>query len=176
MPDQRDGSPSALVPDGAVGEPLEVSVDPEEFTPRLLALLSNALVWRESRELRQRFSLGTNEWRVLSSLASRPGMSATEVSEFLDMNKAVVSKSVNVLVERGLVVLSDGPRGSRPLYLTQAGARMHDGMLPISMRGQEIILGQLSERESKQFNALLRGMLVRLKEEGLRDEEALAAG
>ena len=56
-----------------VTEPLSNAIDPDHFTPRLLALLSNALVWRESHELRRRFGLGTNDWRVISSLALRPG-------------------------------------------------------------------------------------------------------
>jgi DNA-binding MarR family transcriptional regulator len=127
-------------------------------------LLSNALVWRESQELRRQFQLGTNDWRVISALASRPGASATEVTEFLGLNKAVVSKSVNTLLERQLLLLIDGPRGSRPMYLTQAGAEMHDAMLPISMRGQEIILADLSSGEVEQLNLLLRRMLEKARE------------
>jgi DNA-binding MarR family transcriptional regulator len=127
-------------------------------------LLSNALVWRESQELRRQFQLGTNDWRVISALASRPGASATEVTEFLGLNKAVVSKSVNTLLERQLLLLIDGPRGSRPMYLTQAGAEMHDAMLPISMRGQEIILADLSSGDVEQLNLLLRRMLEKARE------------
>lgn len=156
--------PAPLTPPGAVRDPLAGSIDPENFTPRLLALLSNALVWRESHELRRQFQLGTNDWRVISALASRPGSSATEVTEFLGLNKAVVSKSVNTLLERHLLLLIDGPRGSRPMYLTQAGAEMHDAMLPISMRGQEIILADLSSSEVEQLNRLLRRMLEKARE------------
>ncbi len=78
------------VAEPAIVEPLEDTVDPENFTPRLVALLSNALVWRESSGLRERFRLGTNDWRVISALATRPGSSATEISEFLGLNKANV--------------------------------------------------------------------------------------
>ena len=60
-------------PAGAVTEPLSDVLEPDGFTPRLLALLSNALVWRESHELRRRFGLGTNDWRVISAVATRPG-------------------------------------------------------------------------------------------------------
>jgi hypothetical protein len=52
------------------------------------------------------------------------------------MNKAVVSKSVNTLIARELIVPADGKRGSRHLYLTRAGAQMHDRMKPISMQGR----------------------------------------
>lgn len=142
-----------------VTEPIPNSIDPDHFTPRLLALLSNALVWRESHELRRRFGLGTNDWRVISSLGLRPGMSATEIADFAAMNKAVVSKSVSVLTERRLIVLLEGPRGSRPMYLTRAGAEMHDLMLPISLRGQEIMLSHLAPQDITQLNDLLLAML-----------------
>lgn len=160
------GEPLEVSPgsDDIVIEPLSEIIDPETFTPRLLALLSNALVWRESREMRRRFGLGTNDWRVISALAFRPGASATEVSEFIGMNKAVVSKSVTALSARMLVVLLDGPRGSRPLYLTRAGTAMHDAMLPISMSGQERILRDLSQDDVERLNDLLRRMLEQLRE------------
>jgi len=161
--------------DEIITEPLENIIDPENFTPRLLALLSNALVWRESHELRRRFGLGTNDWRVISAVAMRPGMAATDVSEFIGVNKAVVSKSVNTLVARDLIVLLDGPRGSRPMYLTRAGAEMHDDMLPISMRGQEIVLAHLTQSEIERLNELLRRMLDETRELQTLESEAGAA-
>lgn len=167
---------AAAAASDAVTEPITESIDPENFTPRLLALLSNALVWRESHELRRRFGLGTNDWRVISVLAMKPGSAATDVSDFIGVNKAVVSKSVNTLVDRGLVILFDGPRGSRPMYLTPEGARMHDAMLPISLRGQEIILADLSADDIDALNTLLRRMLEKTRELQQLESDALAAG
>jgi DNA-binding MarR family transcriptional regulator len=164
--------PRTRTPPEAVADPLAVTIDPENFTPRLISLLSNALVWRESHELRRLFGLGTNDWRVISALAIRPGAAATELSEFLGLNKAVVSKSVNTLTERGLVLLIDGARGSRPMYLTPAGAEMHDAMLPISMRGQEIILADLSKDDVDRLNHLLRCMLEKARELQMLENEA----
>ncbi len=148
--------------DRAVTEPLGEFIDPDGFTPRLLTLLTNALVWRESHELRARFGLGTNEWRVLSALAMRPGWSATDVSVFLGMNKAIISKSVSTLTERSLIVRRPGPRGQWLLYLTPEGATMHDAMRPISLRGEEIIHADLSDEEIDRLQDLLRRMLRRL--------------
>ncbi|MDF2573410.1 MAG: hypothetical protein K0S05_322 [Agromyces sp.] len=154
----------AAVPPEAVTEPLPDIIDPDNFTPRLLALLSNALVWRESHELRRRFGFGTNDWRIISALAIRPGASATELAEFLGLNKAVISKAVTKLVDHSLVLLVDGPRGSRPMYLTPAGAEMHHAMLPISMRGHEIIVADLAPDEIERLNSLLRRMLEKTRE------------
>jgi DNA-binding MarR family transcriptional regulator len=144
--------------------PLEGVIDTESFTPRLLHLISNALVWRESRMLRNAFNLGTNDWRVISALSIRPGATSTDISEFVAMNKAIVSKSVNTLIARELIVPADGKRGSRHLYLTRAGAEMHDRMKPLSLQGQEIVLSDLSDEEVAQLNALLHRLLKKTPE------------
>jgi DNA-binding MarR family transcriptional regulator len=153
--------PTYVHADEIVTEPLNDVIDSDSFTPRLLHLISNALVWRESRLLRQAFNLGTNDWRVISALSIRPGATSMQISEFVAMNKAVVSKSVNTLIARGLVVPADGPRGSRPLFLTRAGAAMHHQMKPISLEGQDIVLSGLSTAEVAQLNALLLRLLKR---------------
>lgn len=159
-----------------VTEPMADALDPDTFTPRLLALLSNALVWRESHELRRRFGLGTNDWRVISALGMRPGLSATEVSEFLGVNKAVVSKSVTTLAGRALIALLEGPRGTRPMYLTRAGATMHADMLPISIAGQDIILADLTRSQATALNDLLRGMLDRMRDQQVPGDGAVPIG
>ena len=159
------------LPPDAIAEPLPDVIDSNDFTPRLISLLSNRLVWRESRILRARFGLGTNDWRVISALAIRPGATASEISDFVAMNKAIISKSVGVLTERRLIVQVEDTGRSRQLFLTPAGAGMHDAMLPISLRGQEIILGDLSDAEVLQLNELLRRLLARVPE--LQVEESL---
>ena len=98
-------------------------------------------------------------------------MTASEISEFIAMNKAIVSKSVGVLTDRRLIVQAEESGRSRQLFLTPAGAEMHDAMLPISLRGQEIILGDLTDDEVTQLNELLRRLLGRVPE--LQAEDAL---
>lgn len=162
--DQVSGTPVTPTGRDVVLHPLSDVIDSESFTPRLIALVSNALVWRESLLLRREFNLGTNDWRVISALAIRPGAAATDIADFVGMNKAVVSKATNTLIARELIVPAEGPRGSRPLYLTPAGAEMHDLMKPISLKGEEIILGDLSTEEVTQLKALLARLLLKTPE------------
>ena len=156
---ETDSVPLIVGATEIITTPLPDVIDTDAFTPRLLHLISNALVWRESRMLRNAFNLGTNDWRVISALSIRPGATSTDISEFVAMNKAIVSKSVNTLIARELIVPADGKRGSRHLYLTRAGADMHDRMKPLSLQGQEIVLSDLTEDEVAQLNALLHRLL-----------------
>jgi DNA-binding MarR family transcriptional regulator len=164
MPLHPDKTLRDRIPPDAIPTPLPIALDSENFTPRLLHLLSNNLVWRESSAMRLSFGLGTNDWRVISALGARPGMTASDISEFVAMNKAIVSRSVNVLTDRRLIVQMQRPGRSRPLYLTAAGVQMHDAMLPISMRGQEMILSELSPEDVNGLNQLLRRLLLRARE------------
>ena len=58
-------------------------------------------------------------------------------------------------MSRQLIASTDGPRGSRHLFLTPAGAEMHDRMLPISLAGEDILLANLSEQEVAQLHEIL---------------------
>ena len=64
--------PTYVHADEIITEALNDVIDSDSFTPRLLHLISNALVWRESRLLRQAFNLGTNDWRVIAALSDPP--------------------------------------------------------------------------------------------------------
>ncbi len=154
------------VPPDAITEPLDAAMDLSGFTPRLLALLSHAITRRESRELRRVLRLGTTDWRVLSALAVYPGAPSTRLSEVTALDKAVVSRCVAGLLEGGLVVVGDGPRGSRPLWLTAEGADVHAVMMPISLQAQELIERTLPARQVAQLNAALTTLIAALDEPG----------
>jgi DNA-binding MarR family transcriptional regulator len=160
----NDEAPSTIgQPEDAIVLPLDDLIDPDTYTPRLITLLANAIIGRESYELRRAFGLGTNEWRLISALARRPGSPASELSNMLYVNKAIVSRTVRLLESRKLITLPRGPLRSRPIYLTRAGADMYHRMRPISSHGQDIILAGLSPEQVAEVNAQLTRMLEALR-------------
>jgi DNA-binding MarR family transcriptional regulator len=160
---------------GLATERLDVTIDRDSYTPALLGLLNNVLVWGGSRVFHHVHGVGTNEWRILSALGNHPGATARELCEILGINKSIASKSVNVLLGRELIAQLDGPRGSRHLYLTASGVQVHDDFMPIAMRRQEILHEALTPAEIAQLNTLLVKMvdasesMQRYEQEILRD-------
>ncbi len=144
---------------GLVAERLPRTIERDDYTPALLGLLSNVLVWGGSRVFRHMHGVGTNEWRIVSALGNHPGATSGELCEILGINKSIASKSVNVLLDRDLIAQVNGPRGSRHLYLTAAGARVHDDFMPIALKRQEILHEKLTPEEVVELNALLVKML-----------------
>lgn len=153
-----------IEPSVVVTTPLGSAIPPEDFTPRLLTLLSNALISAQSQGFRREAARSTTEWRILAAIAATPGQSASEIAEALTINKSQISPTVNHLAKEGLIVLVDGPRGSRPMYLTPEGVRVHDLLAPVALRGQHLIDAELSEEEVRALNAVLRRLIGRVRE------------
>lgn len=135
------------------------TIDRDTFSPALLGLLNNVLVWGGSRVLTRLHGVGTNEWRVVSALGNYPGATARELCVVLGINKSIASKSVNSLVEAGYVGQVDGRRGSRHLFLTDAGAALHDELMVIVRERVSILQHRLDAAEVTELNRLLRKML-----------------
>lgn len=162
MPENR--GPAADVAErarelGLCVDRLPDTIDRDTYTPALLGLLNNVLVWGGSRVFHHLHGVGTNEWRVISALGNHPGATAQELCETLGINKSIASKSVNLLLSRSLIDQLDGPRGSRHLFLTETGIAVHDDFMPVAMRRQAILHESLDDAEIAQLNALLVRML-----------------
>jgi DNA-binding MarR family transcriptional regulator len=158
MPRRDDpADPSAVV----IREPLPTRFPPQEHIPALVTLLNGMLLWGGSRIYRTRFGIGVNEWRILGELSNVPGATAAQAVRDLGVNKAIVSRSVATLREKGLIVQEASGRAQR-LYLTGAGAAMFDAIKPIAGTREDLLLDGFSAHEV----ALLRAALVRMVENG----------
>ena len=135
------------------------TIERDHYTPALLGLLNNLLVWGGSRVFQQLHGIGTNDWRGVSALGNHPGSTAAQLCEVLGINKSIVSKSVNLLFDLGMIGQLDGPRGSRHLYLTVQGAKLHDECMPIALKRQEILQESLSADEVRILDELLVRMI-----------------
>lgn len=132
-----------------------------ESIPYYLVTIGNGISWGSAQEYLHRFGIGVNEWRLMAHIAYDPGCTAAEVSRFLRIDKAVISRSLKRLISRGLVGV-DVEIGTRHLYLTHAGVALHDTVLPVALRREEILLGDLDADEREVLLALLRRMHTNL--------------
>jgi DNA-binding MarR family transcriptional regulator len=134
---------------------LSRSVTRDTHAPAYLSLISNALCWGGSRIFLREFGVGTNEWRVMSAVVSEPGSTARGICDVVGLNKAVVSRSVRLLHERGYLSI-DTERGRRRVFPTNAGERLHDHMMDIALSREDLLFTGFSAAERKQFLDFLR--------------------
>ncbi|MEY4015013.1 MAG: hypothetical protein RIS46_9 [Actinomycetota bacterium] len=139
-------------------EPLPHTIVRDDFTPALISLIATAQVFGSSRIYNQLFGLGANDWKLISALSNDPGATATEVCARLGMNKSIASRSVSNLLPRKLITI-DGSGPTKKLFLTKAGAEMHDKIMPIALERARILEKDLSAEEIVQLKAMLVRML-----------------
>lgn len=131
-----------------------LSVQAGRYAPYYLSVLNNRLAWGASQLYLHLFDIGLNEWRILSALRNEPGIQALRVGEMVAMNKSVVSRSTRRLEDLGYVV-ARLDRARRLLWLTQAGAELHDKIIAIALQREAALLDGLDKAELDRLFALL---------------------
>jgi len=131
-----------------------LSVQAGRYAPYYLSVLNNRLAWGASQLYLHLFDIGLNEWRILSALRNEPGIQALRVGEMVAMNKSVVSRSTRRLEDLGYVV-ARLDRARRLLWLTQAGAELHDKIIASALQREAALLDGLDAAELDRLFALL---------------------
>ena len=119
-----------------------------------------------------RFGVGISEMRILSNLDSDGPLSASQLVVLTAMDKALVSRILNALYARELLVASassSDPR-RRSWALSRTGRELVDRLRPMWKRREAVIQAGLTTAEY----VLLEDLLERLfrASEALREEEA----
>ncbi len=110
-----------------------------------------------------RFGITRREWRVLSYLALHDGAPPTELSRRAALDKALTSRVVASLSEKGLVVRVTKPSDRRRalIYLTERGRQIHDEVLPLARRINQEVLAALSDEEVDRLDDMLDRLQAR---------------
>ncbi|MGM7666792.1 MarR family winged helix-turn-helix transcriptional regulator [Microbacterium sp. A93] len=146
-----------MTPPEPIRTPLDHTIDRESFTPAYLSLVDNAHVWGGSRIYNERFGVTSPDFAILSTLSNRPGCQAVDITEQVALDKSVVSRRLQRLRDKELICWEqDGSR--RRLYLTAAGARVHDAVLPVALERAELMVHGFSAEERTQLQSFLRRM------------------
>jgi DNA-binding MarR family transcriptional regulator len=146
--------PAAPPADAAAGEaPLDNVL---AATHVLSSLISRAFDAR----LAARHDLSPPEWRVVLTLAQRPGVSANEITALWAMEKMAVSRAVRRLERAGRIrrQVDGADRRRYVLILTPAGRQLYRRILPMANDRYREITGVLTRAEL----ATLRKALAKL--------------
>ena len=104
-----------------------------------------------------RFHLNLTEWRVLLTVADRPGISAQELSDYTGLDKMSVSRVVRRLEEQGRLARegSESDRRKRHLYLTEPGWSVYEQIAVAAVAREAEIYAGLTAAELKTLHRLL---------------------
>ena len=101
-----------------------------------ITVLADLVARRVSNVVQEVSGLNLSQWRVMTAIADRPGRTASEVVDVTPMDKAIVSRAVGTLVERGLLLRKASQTDGRSslLQLTASGQSLYDQIVS-EMRG-----------------------------------------
>jgi len=114
----------------------------------------------------QRWSISLPEWRVLIGIRQRPGVSGSELSLSLGLDKMAISRAVRVLEKAGHIARTSAPGDVRrqALSVTAQGEDLCCTMGPQDQALEDHLLGALSPHEAAQFVDLLDKLIARARE------------
>ena len=113
-----------------------------------------------------RFHLNLTEWRVLLTVADRPGISAQELSDYTGLDKMSVSRTVRHLEAQGRLVREGNAtdRRRRHLDLTDDGWAVYEEIARAAVRREQQIYAGLSASELATLRVLLSKLSARARE------------
>ncbi len=143
-------------------------IDLSRCVPALLTGLANKLSSSSSTVYRQRFGIGFVEWRVICHLAVEDWSTGARISQMVGLDKAAVSRSMTVLLERGLIRLRPGSGRRTEASLTEDGRHLKDEILAVAHAREDRLLAGLSPDE---LETLIRTLKTLTRNVAVMDEE-----
>ncbi|HYF17127.1 MAG TPA: MarR family transcriptional regulator [Ramlibacter sp.] len=113
-----------------------------------------------------RFHLNLTEWRIMLTLADRPGASAQELSDYTGLDKMSVSRVVRSLEAQGRLERegSEEDRRKRHLFLTEAGWKVYEAIAAGALAREQQIYASLTEAELRTLHRLLMKLSDKARE------------
>ena len=138
------GRPDGLPPATRLNAEGRRVVDAEQYTPYFLTSVYSSLSRSASSLYLKQFGVGVTEWRVMSWIATEPGVTASRICEVIALDKAAVSRAVAKLLSMDLLIVKSLTRDPRrkSLQLNDEGQGLHDQILDIALtREAQLIKG-----------------------------------
>jgi len=136
-------------------------------------VLSNTLARAAARYYPRRFGVRLAEWRVIDALHAGRGISANQISQWLQTDKAWVGRSIERLIAAGYVRRRPDPKHGRRLLLTLTarGERAYSAIAAAAQRRHDNVLSALTAEERRVLENILGKLQARA--EKMLDEPGL---
>ena len=141
----------------------------ENYFPYRLSILSNRVSGTIAETYKNKFALSVTEWRIMAVLGEYPGISADDVSAKTQIEKSILSRSVNKLLSRTLIErdIAQNDRRRSILHLSELGQSVYRDIVPISLAYQEKLMSCFSEEEKAQFDEYLNRLYQHAEKTGI---------
>ncbi|MFT4096064.1 MAG: MarR family transcriptional regulator [Rhodoblastus sp.] len=144
------------------------ALDLDNYAVAYLTWIANKISSSASAIYRKRFGVGVTDWRIMALLAVEPWIPAGRISEVIGFDRAVISRSLAFMQERGLVEtrFQDNNFRRQFIALTKAGLDLHDRIVDVAREREKFLLAELTEEERRAAIRLLAKIHARASQLG----------
>ena len=123
----------------------------------LIHVLSNRIGRAFHGEIETKFGITISEWRVLMTLTSEKGVSAAEITNRWAMEKMMVNRAIQRLVDNGCITRERDPNDRRRyrLALTTKGRKLYGKIAPTTNKRYNELMSAI---DSDETDALVRAL------------------
>lgn len=139
-----------------------------KFDTHALAMISfiyNRIIAGAAGPLRERLGLSVTEGKIAFHVGASDSMTAVELVRILGLDKAVISRGTNRLIELGIIQSKrDARNGSRNiLTMTEVGRPYCEAVTQFTFAREEYLLNVLNPHEQEGFLEALRKILANVE-------------
>lgn len=144
----------------------DASIDFDHHLPSMLGRISNRLEAYASNTYIRKFGLGLRGWKIITAIGSDGPLTVNEIAEVHGTVQSSISRAVQDLVKQGFVKKTKSPTDGRSVVvtITKKGKKIHDAMVPLSLRRAEELMKAFSPRDRRKFESLLELLQNKLDE------------
>lgn len=132
----------------------------------LIHVLSNRIGRAFHGEIETKFGITISEWRVLMTLTSEKGVSAAEITNRWAMEKMMVNRAIQRLVDNGCITRERDPNDRRRyrLALTTKGRKLYDKIAPTTNKRYNELMSAIDSDETDALVGALQKIIQRAEQ------------
>jgi DNA-binding MarR family transcriptional regulator len=149
------------------------------FITTLMSQVGNALRRTITLPYAEQFGLSVSEWRLLALLAPVARIAFSDLVVQSTSDKALVSRTLKLMEERGLVVLeAEGNTPRKKIYcaITPAGRALHEQAIPVARQRQAAAILALEPHERDAMYLALMKLRAYCRAQEAAPQEAAPQG
>lgn len=150
----RISSPVRHTPDG------RAVIDTATYIPYFLVSVNNPLSRGASQFYLDNFGIGIVEWRVISMLATEPGIPASRICSVISLDKGATSRALTNLHRLELATFKAAPADPRKKtwWLNEEGYHLHDRLIEIALERERKLIEGADPGDLEAFLRVMRIM------------------
>lgn len=128
-----------------------------------LGELHKKMTRMQSRVL-EKYHISLMEYHILNLLWHSPDRNQNELAAALNVDKALISRQIRSMEEKGLLAVEQDPdcRRQKTLKLTESAATVLPELEKIQRHGMEQLFADLGEEQLRVFEAVLEGLVGKI--------------